>query len=125
MLTERLSYLPEELPSFRPCPAARQRAGWAQLPGSARQRLLAAGDAEAARPLAPLSLSLWLDFIRTGQRAEWEAACFSRRARLCALAAAECVEYQGRFLDAIADTVWAICEEIAWQIGIASCRERV
>ena len=116
MLTERLSYLPEELPSFRPCPAARQRAGWAQLPGSARQRLLAAGDAEAARPLALLPLSLWLDFIRTGQRAEWEAACFSRRARLCALAAAECVEYQGRFLDAIADTVWAICEESAWQL---------
>ena len=39
MLTERLSYLPEELPSFRPCPAARERAGWAQLPDSARQRL--------------------------------------------------------------------------------------
>ena len=66
MLTERLSYLPEELPSFRPCPAASQRAGWTQLPGSARQRLLAAGEAEAAQPLAPLSLSLWLDFIRTG-----------------------------------------------------------
>ena len=53
MLTERLSYLPEELPSFRPCPAARERAGWARLPGSARQRLPAAGEAAAARPPAP------------------------------------------------------------------------
>ena len=116
MLSERLSYLPETLPSFRPCPPAAGRAEWGQLPSSARSRLLAAGEAEAARPLAPLPLTLWLDFIRTGQRAEWEAACFSRRARLCALAAAECVEYRGRFLDGIAGAVWAICEESAWQL---------
>ena len=116
MLSERLSTLPGELLSFRPCPPARDRAGWAQLPSSARERLLAAGEAEAQKPLAPLPLSLWLDFIRTGQRAEWEAACFSRRSRLCALAAAECVEHQGRFLDEIASTVWAICEESAWQL---------
>ena len=116
MLSERLSYLPETLPSFRPCPPAAGRAEWGQLPSSARSRLLAAGEAEAARPLAPLPLTLWLDFVRTGQRAEWEAACFSRRARLCALAAAECVEYRGRFLDGIAGTVWAICEESAWQL---------
>ncbi len=41
---------------------------------------------------------------------------FSRRARLCALVSAECVEHKGRFLDEIADTVWAICEESAWQL---------
>ena len=29
---------------------------------------------------------------------------------------AECVEHTGRFTDAIADTVWAICEESAWQL---------
>lgn len=37
-------------------------------------------------------------------------------ARLCALVSAECVEHKGRFLDEIADTVWAICEESAWQL---------
>lgn len=37
-------------------------------------------------------------------------------ARLCALVSAECVEHKGRFLGAIADTVWAICEESAWQL---------
>ena len=47
MLSERLSTLPGELLSFRPCPPARDRAGWAQLPSSARERLLAAGEAEA------------------------------------------------------------------------------
>ena len=29
---------------------------------------------------------------------------------------AECVENQGRFLDAIVDTVWAIAEESSWTI---------
>ena len=73
----------------------------------------------------------------SGRRTPWETAYFSRRARLCALVSAECVEHKGRFLDEIADTVWALCEESAWQlpahnsyirdtqIGRASCRERV
>ena len=116
MLSERLPLLPATLPDFRPCPPASDRAGWEALPLPARRRLLAAGEVEAARPLPPLPLTLWLDFTRSGQRAGWEAALFARRARLCALAAAECVEHRGRFLDEIADTVWAICEESAWQL---------
>ena len=75
-----------------------------------------AGKAALQTPIAPLPLSLWLDFTHTGRRTPWEAAYFSRRARLCALVSAECVEHEGRFLDAIADTVWAICEESAWQL---------
>lgn len=116
MVVERLSFLQETLPDHHPCPAAAQRTEWQALPQPVRKRLLAAGEAELAKPIAPLPLSLWMDFIRTGRRSEWENAYFSRRARLCALAAAECVEHQGRFLDAIADTVWAICEESAWQL---------
>ena len=116
MLSERLSCLPAVLPSFRPCPPAADRAGWERLPLSAKRRLLMAGEVQAARPVAPLSLGLWLDHARCGRRTEWEAAFFARRARLCALAAAECVEYCGRFLDEIADTLWAVCEESAWQL---------
>ena len=116
MFTERLPLLPAVLPAFRPCPPACERAGWEALPDTARQRLLDAGEAEAARSIAPMPLTLWLDFIRSGRRADWEEATFSRRARLCALVCAECVEYRGRYLDAIADTIWAICEESAWQL---------
>lgn len=79
--------------------------------------LFAGGGSRAAKPpIAPLPLSLWLDFTHTGRRTPWETAYFSRRARLCALVSAECVEHKGRFLDEIADTVWAICEESAWQL---------
>ena len=116
MVLERLPFLPEELPTFRPCPPARCREEWAALPAEARRRFLEAGEAEREKPLAALPLSLWREFLRTGRRAGWEEACFSRRARLCALVCAECVEYQGRYLDLIAETLWAICEESGWQL---------
>lgn len=116
MFTEQLSFLPDTLPDYRPFPPAADRAGWEALPQRVKARFLQAGEAALAQPIAPLPLSLWLDFIRTGQRTPWEDACFSRRARLCALVCAECVEHTGRFVEAIADTVWAICEESAWQL---------
>ena len=116
MFTEALSFLPDSLPDYHPFPPASERTAWEALPQRVKTRFLQAGEAELAKPIAPLPLSLWLDFIRTGRRTAWEDAYFSRRARLCALVCAECVEHQGRFLDAAADTVWAICEESAWQL---------
>ena len=116
MVSERLSYLPDNLPDYCPFPPANERAAWQALPQRVKDRFLQAGEDALAQPIAPLPLSLWRDFLRTGQRTPWEDAYFSRRARLCALVCAECVEYQGCFLDAIADTVWAICEESAWQL---------
>ena len=116
MVQERLSFLPDTLPDYRPFPPAAERAAWEALPSRVTARLVQSGEAALAKPIAPLPLSLWLSFIRTGQRTPWENAYFSRRTRLCALAAAECAEHKGRFVDAIADTVWAICEESAWQL---------
>ena len=116
MIQEQLAYLPESLPDYQPFFPAKARTAWQGLPLRVRQRFLQAGETALQTSIAPLPLSLWLDFTRTGQRAAWETAYFSRRARLCALVCAECVEHSGRFLDAIADTVWAICEESAWQL---------
>ena len=116
MFQEQLSFLPDNLPDYPPFPPAKERTAWRALPQRVKDRFLQAGEDALAHPIAPLPLSLWRDFLRTGQRTPWEDAYFSRRARLCALVCAECVEYQGRFLDAIADTVWAICEESAWQL---------
>ena len=116
MIQEQLAHLPEFLPGYRPFPLAQERTAWQGLPLRAKQRFLQAGEAALQTPIAPLPLSLWLDFTHTGRRTPWETAYFSRRARLCALVSAECVEHKGRFLGAIADTVWALCEESAWQL---------
>lgn len=116
MFRECLSHLPASLPDYRPFPPAAERTAWEALPESARQRLVSAGEAAHAQAIPPLPLQLWLEFTKNGNRSAWEEAYFTRRSRLCALAAAECVEYSGRFTAAIADTIWAICEESAWQL---------
>lgn len=116
MVTERLSYLPDILPDYRPCPPASQREFWQALPASAQERWCKAGEDALAQPIAPLPLTAWLDFTRTGRRTGWEDAYFSRRARLCALVLAECVQHSGRCLEPVLDTLWAICEESAWQL---------
>lgn len=78
--------------------------------------LVQSGEDALAQPIAPLPLTAWLDFTRTGRRTGWEDAYFSRRARLCALVLAECVQHSGRCLEPVLDTLWAICEESAWQL---------
>ena len=99
MIQEQLAHLPEFLPDYRPFPPAKERTAWQGLPLRAKQRFLQAGEAALQTPIAPLPLSLWLDFTHTGRRTPWETAYFSRRARLCALVSAECVEHTGRFLE--------------------------
>ena len=96
MIQEQLAHLPEFLPDYRPFPPAKERTAWQGLPLRAKQRFLQAGKAALQTPIAPLPLSLWLDFTHTGRRTPWETAYFSRRARLCALVCAECVEHEGR-----------------------------
>lgn len=95
-------------------PPASDRAAWAALPGTGRW--LAAGREALCAAPAPLPLSLWLAFAKTGDRARYEAAYFARRRTVCALAMAECVDGGGRYLPALADSCWAICEESAWQL---------
>ena len=115
MIQEQLAFLPEFLPDYRPFPLPRTYCMAGAAPAG-KAALFAGGESRAATPIAPLPLSLWLDFTHTGRRTHGRTAYFSRRARLCALVCAECVEHEGRFLDEIADTVWALCEESAWQL---------
>ena len=97
-------------------PPIQDRRVWNALP--CRDRWLAEGDAVLANaPLPkPLPLSLWLDFSKTGNRMRFEKVYFQRRRNLCALVMAECVSGEGRYLPAVADYLWAICEERGWQL---------
>ncbi len=47
-------------------PPAKERTAWQGLPLRAKQRFLQAGEAALQTPIAPLPLSLWLDFTHTG-----------------------------------------------------------
>lgn len=101
---------------WKPVPAIGQRAAWTDLAPALRDRLLQQGERQRASPVAALPATLFLDYARTGNRQRFESAMFGRRDRLHALVLAECVEDRGRFLDAIADTAWAIAEESSWTV---------
>ena len=99
---------------FHPHPTIAERAAWDGLSAEIRSTLLAAGEKRLGESWEILKASVQLGFVRTGNRADFEAPHAARRARLSDLVFAELVENRGRFLDAIADGLWLICEETYW-----------
>jgi len=101
---------------FAPFPGAINRAAWNALPQEAHAKLIEQGNIAIESPWPALAVTDYLDFSRTGRRIPFEKKYFARRQLLNDLVMAECAEGQGRYLDAIADAVWAICEESGWQL---------
>lgn len=66
--------------------------------------------------LTLIPASLYLNFRRTGSRSPHDNIVSNRRSRLISLVIGECIEREGRFMDAIMDVIWAICEESSWVI---------
>jgi hypothetical protein len=95
-------------------PVAADRDSWGKVPEAVRARCLADAEAALNQAWPVLPASLYLEYQRSGDRARFERPYRERRARLEYLAIAECIEYKGRFLDEIANGVWAICEESTW-----------
>jgi hypothetical protein len=60
--------------------------------------------------------TVFLEYARDGNRSHYEAIRNARRGALYALLFAECVEAKGRFLDDIANGLWATCEESFWGV---------
>jgi hypothetical protein len=60
--------------------------------------------------------SVFLDFVETGNRTNFESITYSRRNALAALVIGELVENKGRFTEDIVDGIWTICEETFWGV---------
>lgn len=73
-------------------------------------------DRALMEPITLVPASLYLNFRRTGDRSPHDGIIGSRRGRLMEFAVGECMERKGRFMDAIMDHAWAICEESTWVI---------
>ena len=67
-----------------------------------------------AEPLSVILATDWLRFSRDGDRAAFEKLYFTRRRRLTHLVGGSLVHGAEPYLDAILDTIWAICEESSW-----------
>jgi hypothetical protein len=60
--------------------------------------------------------TVFLEYLRNGNRTHYEGIRNARINALSALLFAECVEAKGRFLDDIANGLWATCEESFWGV---------
>ena len=79
-----------------------------------RTKILSLATEYATRDVPHLPASLYLEYQRVGNRNRYQDVWMQRRAMLNGLALAECVEGEGRFLDPLANVIWAICEESSW-----------
>ena len=61
-----------------------------------------------------LPASIYMQFVRNGNRSNYEALYFRRRNMLTIFLIAELYEQKGRFTDRIIDGTWFIMEESTW-----------
>jgi hypothetical protein len=114
MLSERFD--PTTLPepgAWAPYPDGSDRPFWERLPGAFTTMVLARAEASLAEPWPVLPASLGLLFLREGRR-DYEGPMAWRRVHLMHLALGALVDGGDRFVDAVANAVWSICEESAW-----------
>jgi hypothetical protein len=111
---------------WRPFPTLQDREAWQALPKPMSTYLVTRGEEALNTPWPGLPATLYLGYAREGNRSRFEAVYFERRTLLQQLVLAECVEAKGRFLDAAADALWALCEESTWclpaHVGVQKAR---
>ena len=101
---------------WKPFPTAAERDAWSALAAGDREMLIKEGAAFLGKAYEPLPATLFLEYARNGNRSHWEGVQFGRRTHLRHTVLAECAEGKGRFVDDIADGIWAICEESFWGV---------
>ena len=101
---------------WHPWPKWSERTAWESLLEPVRRDLIANGEEYLRYSWPDLPATLFLEYAREGNRSRYEHEHFARRTALTGLIVAECVEGKGRFLDDIANGVWAICEESFWGV---------
>ncbi|MCZ7933335.1 heparinase II/III family protein [Agrobacterium leguminum] len=114
MFVEMMRFLPERFADFGAELTAQKIRSSA--PGAVSRSLIEAAEQMLDEPWSTILAGDYREYSRTGNRDRFEALYFSRRLKLNALVLGECAEGQGRFLDAIIDGLWLICEESGWQL---------
>ena len=77
-------------------------------------RLLERAEEGLDEPTPALSASEYLAYHRTGNRTGYQYPYRERRQRLGAFTLAACLTRDDRYLDAVLDEAWALCEQTTW-----------
>jgi hypothetical protein len=101
---------------WKPFPTWSEPDGFAAIPKVVREAQARRGEAALSGTWTPLPATVFLDFVRNGNRSRYESLSFGRRTRLADLVLAEVLERKGRFTDEIVNGIWTICEESFWGV---------
>ena len=99
---------------WRPFPKAGEKDEWNAIRPGIRQTFIAAANEYLDKPIPDLPATLYLEYKRIGNRSNYQDVWYERRGMLHTLVLAECMEGGGHYLDALANVLWAICEESSW-----------
>ena len=114
-LTERFKST-DGVRRFPPCS---DRKAWENFAKNDLQKMYAlyfinAAKADKNTPWPDCSIKHFTQFIRTGNRTNYEVPYFERRHRLITFAFAECLENKGEYIEEIAEGLWHILAEPTW-----------
>lgn len=101
---------------FHPFPTIEERAAWDSISDSLRNQVITRAELFLACNWPTLPAVRYMDFTKNGNRRRFEALYFQRRNALGSMVIAECMEGEGRFLEAIMNGIWSLCEESSWCI---------
>jgi hypothetical protein len=101
---------------WHPFPKYEERRAWENLPDILKDDFIHIGESALKKKWPHLPASLYLDYIRNGNRSRYEHEESTRKLILLDLVMAELVEGRGRFLDSIIDAVWSVCEQSTWTL---------
>ncbi|NOZ60700.1 MAG: heparinase, partial [Calditrichaeota bacterium] len=101
---------------WRPAPTIENRRAFEKIPSPVAEKIVAEAEEVKDYDWPILMATLYLDYARTGTRTNYKKLYKQRRENLCKLVLAECIRNDGKYLDQIANGIWAICEETSWVV---------
>jgi hypothetical protein len=100
-----------------PYPASNKAGEWRrQLPAGKYTAVIANAEQYLDHDWPVARASVFLEYVRNGNRTHYQNVHFARREALVALVMAELLEGEGRFLDDIVNGIWSISEETFWGV---------
>lgn len=99
---------------FRPLPVYSDRAYWESVPDLIRRQTIERAEQRLDYVWKSVTMTSYLDFARNGARVPNDSHMGERLGVLSDLVMGEMLEGKGRFMDAIGNGVWSICEQSTW-----------
>ena len=99
---------------WHPYPTIDERDRWAAVPAAIGQAYVRAAERELHADWGQIPATVTLRYVRDGNRKQYDDLSGARRTRLATLVMGEVLENKGRFLDDIANGIWAISEQTFW-----------